>query len=62
MQELTMNQTKNSFSGVTVHPIPLFASSWVALFCLLRNNLVKYQAKSGSDSEQHDARYINTRH
>lgn len=57
-----MNQSKNSFSGVTVHPIPLFASSWVALFCLLRNNLVNYQAKSESATEQREAEDINTRH
>jgi hypothetical protein len=62
MQELTMNQTKNSFSGVTVHPIPLFASSWVALFCLLRSSLVNYQAKSESDTEQREAGDINTKH
>jgi hypothetical protein len=41
MRELTMNEMKDSMTGVDVHPVPLFASSWVALFCLLRSNFAK---------------------
>ena len=36
-----MNQAKNRMTDVMVHPVPLFASTWVALYCLLRNSLVK---------------------
>ena len=62
MQELTMNEAKNSFSGVTARPVPLFASSWMALFSLLRNNLVNHQAKSDTDTEQLEDGDINTRY
>ena len=48
-----MNQAKNSFSGAAEHPEPLFASSWMALYSLLRDNLGKHQDKSESDTEQH---------
>lgn len=36
-----MNQTKSRMTDVMVHSVPLFASSWVALFSLIRNNLGK---------------------
>lgn len=57
-----MNQAKDSFSGVAVHSVPLFASSWIALFSLLRNNLANYQAKSDTGTEQRKAQGRNTRH
>ena len=62
MQELTMNQVKNSMNGVLVHPIPLFASSWVALFCLLRSNLAKSRSEPGAEIEHENAGKIKTRH
>ena len=36
-----MNQTKNRMTDVMVRPVPMFASTWVALYCLLRKSLGK---------------------
>jgi len=35
-----MNEVNNSASTAAVRPVPLFASSWVALYCFLRNSLL----------------------
>jgi hypothetical protein len=48
MQEFMMNQSKDSVTGVIVHPVPLFASSWIALFCFLKDSL----GQSRMDTEQ----------
>ena len=36
-----MNQTKNRMTDVMVQHVPMFASTWVAMYCLLRNSLGK---------------------
>ncbi len=43
-----MNQLKSGVSGVIVHPVPLFASIWVALYCYFRNFLDKDRAEGES--------------
>jgi hypothetical protein len=62
MQELTMNQYKNSMNGVTVHPVPLFASSWVALFCFLRNSLAKGRDETVNEADEQHTEGVETRH
>ena len=62
MQELTMNEFKNGMSGVTVHPVPLFASSWVALFCFLRSSLAKGRDESVSEIGDKHTEVDETRH
>ena len=44
-----MNELKNSMRGAIPRPVPLFASSWVALFCLLRSSFVKGRSKTETD-------------
>jgi hypothetical protein len=41
MQESRMNQFKQNTGGTLVQTAPLFASSWAALFSLLRDGLAK---------------------
>jgi len=36
-----MGQLKNSTTGAAIQPVPLFASSWVALFRHFQENLGK---------------------
>jgi len=44
-----MNQAKNRMTDVMAQPVPLFASTWVALYCLLRNSL----GKGGDAADPH---------
>lgn len=39
-ETMNINEVKQSADSVAVHPVPLFASSWVALFSFLRSNLL----------------------
>ncbi len=61
-----MNQLKDSMSGVIVHSETLFASSWVALYCLLRNSFEKghseTEAKTEHDGAGDNAAIDGTRH
>lgn len=49
MQEYIMNQVKNNMNSAVVQPVPLFASSWVALFCYFRNSLATAGAVARSN-------------
>ena len=60
MQDITMNELKNSMSGAIPRPVPLFASSWVALFCLLRSSFVKGRSKT--ETEINDSEDTNANH
>ena len=40
-----MNQFKDSTDGVISRPVPLFGSSWMALYDFLRNRLAGQQAE-----------------
>jgi len=62
MQEFTMNQLKNSMNSVVVHPVPLFASSWVALFYLLRTSFMKSGSESEAESKIDGKGVDDTRH
>ena len=42
-----MNQAANSSSGAFANHVPLFASSWVALFLVIRHNLSGRQLDEG---------------
>jgi hypothetical protein len=55
MQELTMNQAKDSFTSVRVNPEPLFASSWVALYSLLRRNFANGRNETETETENEQA-------
>jgi hypothetical protein len=57
-----MNQVKDSLSGVNVHPVPLFASSWVALFTLLRSNFVKGRHETSADIKDDDVSTGSAQH
>lgn len=57
-----MNQIKHSISGVIVHPVPLFASSWVALYCYIRNILDKDRTQGDSPAEAPQTEVEHTTH
>ena len=46
-----MNHLKDRMTGGVVNPAPLFASSWVALYCLLRNSLAKSRQEASARVE-----------
>ncbi len=62
MQEITMNELKNSMTRTDVQPEPLFASSWVALYCLLRNSFAKSRSETGTQAEKDSTGVDPTRH
>jgi hypothetical protein len=37
---------KNGMTGATAQPVPLFGSSWVALYCLLKESLSRPEDSS----------------
>ena len=55
-----MNQSNHSINGVVARPVPLFASSWVALYCYLRNFLNKDHAQrdAPAKSPETEAKHI----
>ena len=57
-----MNQLKSGVSGVNVHPVPLFASIWVALYCYIRNILDKDRAKGESLADSPETEAEHTTH
>ena len=57
-----MNQLKNSMNSVVVQPVPLFASSWVALFYLLRTSFMKSSNETGNETKHDNDGVDNTRH
>ncbi len=57
-----MNQLKNSTSGEIVHPEPLFASIWVALYCYFRNSLDKDRAGRDSPADSPETEAEHTTH
>ncbi|MFT5139435.1 MAG: hypothetical protein ACI9H8_001359 [Lysobacterales bacterium] len=56
-----MNEVKDRMTGVVVHPVPLFASSWVALFCLLRTSFVNGRNEAKDAAEPNQSRSGDTR-
>ena len=62
MQEITMNQLKNNMTDGAAHPVPLFASSWVALYCLLRNSLAKSRSEANAKVENDNTGVNSNKH
>ncbi len=57
-----MNRCKHNISGVIVDPVPLFASSWVALYCYIRNILDKARTQGDSPAEYPQTEVEHTKH
>ncbi|NND45734.1 MAG: hypothetical protein HKN58_10445 [Xanthomonadales bacterium] len=55
-----MNEVKNGANSVAAQPVPLFASSWIALYSFLRSSLAgqpedpKLECTSQDPGEQPD--------
>ena len=47
-----MNQVKNNMTDTMVQTVPLFSSSWVALFCILRNSLATSRLQAAAAIER----------
>lgn len=57
-----MNRFKHNIGGVIVHPAPLFASSWVALYCYIRNILDKARTQGDSPAEYPQTEVEHSKH
>lgn len=59
-----MGQMKSFSTGAAVHPVPLFASSWVALYRYLRQNFGRNRkrADTATDKQCPDRTGSDTRH
>lgn len=63
MQDYMMGQLKNSTTGASVQPIPLFSSSWVALYHYFRQSLDrKREGQHARYAGDHARRRDETRH
>jgi hypothetical protein len=64
MQDYIMNQAKNNMNTALVQPVPLFASSWVALFCYLKDSLAnsRLAAQSAAKGTKAHSDSSTTRH
>lgn len=54
---MSMNESNNRANSVAARRVPLFASSWVALYCLLRSSLLgepETDQAEGADADQQD--------
>lgn len=49
-----MNQLKDNTDGVISRPVPLFGSSWMALYYFLRNRLAGQHDKSQADESRRE--------
>lgn len=54
-ETMNMNEVKHSAKRVAARPAPLFASSWLALFSLLRSSLLGEPGAASSESAENDA-------
>lgn len=53
-ETMNINEVKQSADSVAVRPVPLFASSWVALFSFLRSNLQGEAGAVAPESADHE--------
>jgi len=51
-----MNESNNGADSVAAYRVPLFASSWVALYCLLRSSLLGEPEADQAESADADHR------
>ncbi len=57
-----MNQFDNSTSGACANQVPLFASSWVALFFVIRHSLAGRRVDEAPAAQPSNPEYLRTRH
>jgi hypothetical protein len=53
---MSMNESNNGADSVAAYRVPLFASSWVALYCLLRSSLLGEPKADQAESADADHR------
>jgi hypothetical protein len=47
-ESMNVNEVKNGADSVAARPVPLFASSWIALYSFLRSSLASQGAEDSA--------------